>query len=152
MFDQPVHNSKQEARRESAHQHPCNAFYRAQRSPSLFEKNIPGWADCRIISQRKVEGHFPGCKAFPAIKPSPQQNLQHVQADKQTGESNHEKGGTEQAELVNALGKLSFYPLDESGHARGLQYKCERYENERCPALVDENHKVLVERPQPILA
>src|SRR5208282_2873582 len=32
-FNQPSHNGKQEARREPAHQHACNAFYRAQRSP-----------------------------------------------------------------------------------------------------------------------
>jgi len=66
-----------------------------------------------------------------------------------SGESHHEQGGTEQAQVVNAFGKLSFYPLDESGHARALQYERERYENNRCPALVDENHKVLVQELPP---
>ena len=41
------------------------------------------------------------------------------------------------------LGQLSFYPLNESGHARGLHCKRERYENERCPALVEVIHKIL---------
>jgi hypothetical protein len=149
VFDEPGHNGKQKAGGESAHQHTCNALYRAHRSPHLFEKNIACRADRRITGRRKVESRFPVWKTSPAIKPSPQQNLQHVQADKQTGESHHEHGGTEKAEMANAFGKLSFYPLDESGHARALQYKRERYENDRCPGLVDENHKVLVQRLPP---
>jgi hypothetical protein len=65
-----------------------------------------------------------------------------VQADKQTGESHHEDKGAEKPEPVNAVRKLSLYPLDEGGHARALEYDCERYENDRYVALADENHRL----------
>src|SRR5271165_1504797 len=80
-LNKPGHYCKQEARGESAYQHTCNAFYGAHGSPHLFEKKISR-ANCGIIGRRKIEGRFPGRKTFPAIKRRPQQNLQHVQADK----------------------------------------------------------------------
>ena len=59
--------------------------------------------------------------AWLLIKPSPQQNLGHVQADKQTGEPQHEKKRPGKTELVNAVAKLSFYPLNKSHHSGALQ-------------------------------
>src|SRR5208337_5263855 len=143
-LNKPGHNGKQEARGESAHQHTCNAFHRAHHSPHGLKKKVRR-ADCRIIGCRKVEGCFQGCKKLPAIKPCPQQNLRHVQADQQAGESHHEQKRAEKAELVNAIGELSFNPLDESGHAGALQQDCERNQNNRCAVLVKENHHRLVQ-------
>jgi hypothetical protein len=103
VLNEAGHNGKQEARRESAHQHTGNAFYRAQESPCLLEKNIP-IADGRVTNCRKVESRLPGGKAMEAIKPCPQQNLQHVQADHKTREPHHEHRGVQSARPLKTFG------------------------------------------------
>jgi hypothetical protein len=107
----------------------------------LFQRKISR-PDGGIVCRRKKESCFPARKTFPAIKGRPQRNLEHVQADRQTGESHHEDKAPEKPEPVNAVGKLSLYPLDEGGHSSALEYDGERYENDRYIALADENHSL----------
>ena len=58
-LDEPVHGRKQEAYGESAHQHTCNAFYRAHEAPCRWENKI-SIANGRITRCGKVESSFPG--------------------------------------------------------------------------------------------
>ncbi len=64
-----------------------------------------------------------------------------MQADKQTCESHHQQRIVEHAEPVNAIGKLSFEPVNESSRANALRCKCQGYEDDRYKGSVKENHR-----------
>ena len=69
------------------------------------------------------------------IERRPQQNLQDVQADSQTGEPHHEHGGTPGAERLRASRKMRFGPLDETCHPCTLHAEREHDENDRRTGL-----------------
>ena len=65
-----------------------------------------------------------------------------MQADKQTCESHHQQRIVEHAEPLNAIGKLSSEPVNESSHANALQCKCQGYEDDRYRGSVEKSHRV----------
>ena len=91
-LDEAEHDRKNEACGEAAHQYAGYGFYGAQNPPRTGKKEVCG-PDRGIIRHREIQCEFPGWKEFPAIKPSPQQNLHAMHDENDARESHDEKGG-----------------------------------------------------------
>src|SRR6266567_9598189 len=105
------HDGKQEAHGKSTHEYTGDTFYRPQGPPHPRQHKI-SITDRRIAGCREVECRFPRWKTIPTIKPGPQQNLQYMQDEYHTCESNQEHSGAQQAKPGSGSRKMRFCPMD----------------------------------------